>query len=288
MNHTRPVGEEHDRVTPLERLLFDCLRARDHTATLEQLKTLSDQEWTSLIDLADEQMVGPTLRHHLLSPVFTPALPDQIRQLAGTSLRRTAIANMRIHSDFRRVVLALHERGIPVIALKGLHLLSLVYGDLALRATGDVDLLVPAKDLISAGAVVEELGYAPLTAYHARSRALPYSWHHLPRFLKGGAPPVEIHWHIVSPDSTLSVDVRDLWDRAVPARIAGVEVLVFSPEDLLLHLCVHATYQHLCEFSARPSCDLAETIRRSHGIDRSAMRTSAAHSRVSEARSAGE
>ena len=260
--HARPVGEEGDRFTPLERLLFDCLRARDHAATLERLKGLSDPEWTSLIDLADEQMVGPTLRHHLLSPVFTPALPYQIRQLAGASQRRTAMANMRIHSDFRRVVLALQARAIPVIALKGLHLISLVYGDLALRTTGDIDLLVPARDLTSAGVVVEELGYAPLTAYHVSRRALPYCEHHLPRFIKRGETPVEIHWHITGPDSTLSIDVENVWDRAVPARIAGVDALVFSPEDLLLHLCVHATYSHLCEVSTRPWCDLAQTIRR--------------------------
>jgi len=262
--HARPAGEEDESLTPLERVLFDCLRARDHAATLERLKTLSDQEWGSLIDLADEQMVGPTLRHRLLSPVFTLALPDEIRQITGASQRRTAMANMRIHSDFRRVVLALHERAIPVIALKGLHLISLVYGDLALRTTGDIDLLVPAKDLSSAGVVVEELGYAPLAAYHVSSRALPYCDPHLPRFMKPGATPAEIHWHIVGPDSTLPIDVKEVWDRAVPARIAGVDVLVFSPEDLLLHVCFHATYQHLCEFSARPWCDLAEIIRR-HG-----------------------
>lgn len=204
-------------------------------------------------------MVGPTLRHRLLSPGFRSTLPFQIGQTASASQRHTAMANMGIHSDFRRVVLALHERAIPVIALKGLHLLSLVYGDLALRATGDIDLLVPAKDLIGAGAVLAKLGYAPLTAYHISG---PYPFQHLPRFMKDGATPVEIHWHIVSRDSALLIDIKEVWDRAVQARIAGVDVLVFSPEDLLLHLCVHATYSHLCEFSARPWCDLAETIRR--------------------------
>jgi hypothetical protein len=65
--------------------------------------------------------------------------------------------------------------------------------------------------------------------------------------------------------STPWTDIRELWDRATPARIAGVDVQVLSPEDLLLHLCIHATYAHMCEFSARPLCDIAETIRQLHG-----------------------
>ena len=142
--------------TAPERLLFDCLRDRDLAATRERLKALSDQEWTALLDVADEQMVGPRLRHRLLSPVFSPALPDKITLAAGAMQRRTAMVNMHIHADFRRVVLELHKRAI-VIVLKGLHLISAVYGDLALRSTGDIDLLVPARDLSSAGAAVEAL-----------------------------------------------------------------------------------------------------------------------------------
>ena len=57
------------------------------------------------------------------------------------------------------------------------------------------------------------------------------------------------------------MNVDELWESAVPARIAGVDVQVMSPEHVLLHLCIHATYTHYCEFSARPWCDLAQTIR---------------------------
>lgn len=144
--------------TPLERLLFDCLRVRDQKATLGQLKALSDTEWTSLLELAAERMVAPMLWHRLLSPGLKPALPDRITRTLKAEQRRAATANMRIHLDFREVVLALHGCGIPVIALKGLHLVSLVYGDLALRATSDIDLLVPIEDLVSAGSVLTDLG----------------------------------------------------------------------------------------------------------------------------------
>jgi hypothetical protein len=221
----------------------------------------------SLIELADELMVGPMLRRRLLLPALEHHLPAQVRLAITAEHRRTAIVNMRLHADFRAVILALQRGGIPAIALKGLHLATLVYGDLALRPTGDIDLLVRAADLAEAGAVVQGLGYIPRGPYRVSDDGVPYSWPHLPRFVKAGATAVEIHWHLMNPTWTGSpvwMDVNELWDRAVPARIAGLDAQVLATEDLLLHLCIHATYAHMCEFSARPWCDIAETIRQSH------------------------
>jgi hypothetical protein len=266
----REASKDREVVTTaeLEALLFDCLRATDQGATQEALTTLSIHEWTSLIDVADQLMVGPMLRRRLLSPSFERHLPAQVKLTIAAELRRTAMASIRLHADFRQVIEALRRSGIPAIALKGLHLATLVYGDLAVRPAGDIDLLVPAKDLARAGAVLQNMGYKPSSPFRVSHDGVPYSWHHLPRFAKAGARDVEIHWHIMDPAGTGSsiwTDINELWDRAVRARIAGVDAQVLSPEDLLLHLCIHATYGHMCEFSARPWCDVAETIRQYHG-----------------------
>jgi hypothetical protein len=42
----------------------------------------------------------------------------------------------------------------------------------------------------------------------------------------------------------LSSTSRACGHAAVPARIAGVETWVLAPEDMLLHLCLHACGQH--------------------------------------------
>jgi len=51
-------------------------------------------------------------------------------------------------------------------------------------------------------------------------------------------------------------------ERAVPVHVAGCDALTLSPEDLLLHLCVHTSYQHQFAFGLLPFCDIAETIAR--------------------------
>lgn len=56
------------------------------------------------------------------------------------------------------------------------------------------------------------------------------------------------------------MEIDELWARAVTARVAGIDALVLTPEDLVLHLCIHLT-NHLYAFCARACGDLAETIR---------------------------
>jgi hypothetical protein len=83
--------------------------------------------------------------------------------------------------------------------------------------------------------------------------------HHIPPFVRHGLSTIEVHWHITPPPS--AVPVEELWQRAVPARIAGVDTHVFAAEDLVLHLAVHATYNSRCVVSVRACCDLAEVAR---------------------------
>lgn len=69
---------------------------------------------------------------------------------------------------------------------------------------------------------------------------------------------MELHWRLAADDLPPR---QDLWQRAVPLRIAGVDTLGLCPEDLLLHLCVHACYAHRFAIGLRPICDIAETVR---------------------------
>jgi hypothetical protein len=56
------------------------------------------------------------------------------------------------------------------------------------------------------------------------------------------------------------IDIDGQWERSRQAIIAGVEVSVLCPEDLLLYLCLHMS-MHLFELGLKPLYDIVETIR---------------------------
>jgi len=128
----------------------------------------------------------------------------------------------------------------------------------------DVDIMVPQDKLQIAKDVLVSLGYLPLKPSSVEDDVS--FKHHLTRLVKPNVPSIELHWNITMPRKHYTIDAVELWERAVPVQIAGANVLALSPEDLLLHLCLHTSYQHQFAFGLRPSCDIAETIARSSSM----------------------
>jgi hypothetical protein len=122
----------------------------------------------------------------------------------------------------------------------------------------DIDILARPENLERIAAVLIDMDYVPMQPISADITI--NAEHHLPRMIKPGHAGFEIHWNLTKPREYYSIASEGLWERAVPVHIAGCDALALSPEDLLLHLCLHTSYQHQFAFGLRPSCDIAETI----------------------------
>ncbi|MBM3313588.1 nucleotidyltransferase family protein [candidate division WOR-3 bacterium] len=213
----------------------------------------------------------PYPNFHLRFPVLRFPIGTRLTQSGGSTdvpadvlerMRRTyvasAVRNMELHGHLRKVLRRLRDSGVNVIVLKGAYLGEAVYGDYALRPMADVDLMVPRAELSRASVLLLDKGsvhggpaYSELPARGKR-----------PGPFAGSG--IDIHWTLDIPGGRSRLDVGGLWSRAVPVSIAGVEVLTLCPEDLLLHLCLHAAFRHGLGDGLRPICDVAETAQRFH------------------------
>ena len=95
--------------------------------------------------------VAPLLHERLRATGRLPELPAETREILGAARRLTAFENLRHYAELRRIAKALNGRGIPLIALKGLHLAELVYVEPSLRPMSDMDILVPRMAVGAAG-----------------------------------------------------------------------------------------------------------------------------------------
>jgi hypothetical protein len=150
---------------------------------------------------------------------------------------------------------------IPVIVLKGAYLAKEIYPKVGLREMVDIDLLVPNDKVEQAAKLLEILDYQS-TRNHDVSLEIEQEFsHQLPPFRKSFTLPViEIHWTTCNPDETYRFDLTEFWQRAIPTDFFGETALALAPEDLILHLCHHASYHHLFNVGVRPLCDLARII----------------------------
>lgn len=248
------------------KLLLDCLHCReiDETRTAE-LNSLNATDWESIVQLAVIQSVAPLFYHRLKTVYPKINIPANLKQNLQKSYLASVIRNVQLYNELSEVLKALRNENIPVIVLKGAHLAETIYGNTALRPMCDVDILIKKTDLLKAEKKLLEMGYSSSREDDIEVACTKH--HHLPPLVKQGSAPVEIHWTIKQLTSPFTIDLDELWERARPTTIAGVEVLALSPEYLLLHLCLHSTYNDFFEQGLRSLCDILETIRHYQAID---------------------
>ncbi|MBM3166611.1 MAG: nucleotidyltransferase family protein [Chloroflexi bacterium] len=247
-----------DQRTAGELLLY-CLGMGTDETRAARLEQLSTSDWDDLIQQSARHGATPLLYRRFTTNSTNTHIPTTVMQRLREIYLYSAKENIRLYHELAKVLKTLQNDGIPVIALKGACLAEVVYGNIALRPMGDVDLLVRRTDLSRVEEKLLEMGYG--SPEHPSIEEQCEKAQHLVGFTKPEAILIEIHWTIETPTSPFKVDVDGLWKRARPATIAGVKVLVLSPEDLILHLCLHGSLHHKFRFGLKPFCDIAETIR---------------------------
>jgi hypothetical protein len=240
------------RPTSVE-LLLRCLSVGQQP-TDDRRPTTAD--WNEVVALANRHGLTPLLYVRLKQADAQTRVPADVWERMRRVYKASAVRSMCFQRDVRPALQRLRGAGIRVIALKGAFLAEAVYDDPALRPMVDVDLMVPKADLPRAYAALLDLGR---TRRQPQAEASSAEDNH--RGLTVGAG-IDLRWTIDTPGGRSRLDTTGLWERARPATIAGVEVLALSPEDLLLHICLHASHRHGLGDGLRPLCDVAETIRR--------------------------
>jgi len=222
---------------------------------------VTEADWERLTALAIQHHVEPVLYAWLKERTILPpqSVVEQLREIYLASAAR----NMGLFHELGKILHAFQAAGIPVIPLKGACLAERVYGDIALRPMADIDLLVRPGDLVQSVSMLRALGYdsdQPFDPIAAKT-----GFQDMPPLSKPGSFPVEVHWTLVTPlcNANLHEDeLEKLWSRATPGTIAGVEALLLSPTDLLLHLCMHMSVHHRFNgISLRNIIDVAEVCR---------------------------
>ena len=236
------------------RALLACLRVAPTESDRRAIEALDDEGWQRLVAEARRQRVTGMVQHRLQARGFAGRAPAAIAAALDEAARHAAKATLILHRELALVLARAASANVSVLALKGAHLASTVYGNLALREMSDLDLLVPTGQLDAAAALVQALGYTPYKSLDVDTDRQVAQ--HLTTFVKRGAGAIEIHWTITEPGHAHSIDPAELWDRAVPMTLVGQRAKALSPADAILHLCAHTSYNHLFGCGLRSLCDI--------------------------------
>jgi hypothetical protein len=239
-----------------DELLLSFLRMDPGGAGVAGTGELSSEDWEDLLRTAARHGVSPLLFHRLTTSHRGTPIPAEVIRKLRISYLQSAARNMHLYHELGKVLGRLRQDGIPVIALKGAHLAVVVYGNIALRPMSDVDLLLRKEDLERVEKILLEMGYLPA----ACNREIASDNYDFGYSSPAKGLSVEVHWTFLPSTTRFHIDMDGQWERSRPAIIAGVQVSVLCPEDLLLHLCLHAS-KHSFDMGLKPFCDISATIR---------------------------
>jgi hypothetical protein len=247
--------------TKIDELLLSCLRESPGKTGDGRVEPLSEADWEKLLQQSDRHKITPLLYHRLRT--FQPDIsipPDITGKLRQAYLDNSA-RNLRLYNNLSRVLKILRCDRIPVIVLKGAHLAEFVYGNRALRFMGDLDLLVQKDDLMRVDALLLEMGCTPTV----HNRVVGKDNNEFVYVMPKRDVSLEIHWSILSSMFPFIIDTDGQWERSRLVLIAGVDAAVLCPEDLLLHLCLHAGCTHGFEPGLKLFCDIGEILQHNGG-----------------------
>ncbi len=216
-------------------------------------------DWDHLWRLGHVHEVLPLLVTSISGLGGAVRMPEAWAADAQRRRSATLLQNRSLLAELLATLDAMQAVGVEAIPVKGLVLTEMLYGNLALRPAGDIDVLVRAEDLPAAREALRALGFAQEAVPAYEERHHPF---HDPPYYKPGQfrqTALELHHGLAAPRQ-FRMDAASLWERSVTTELFGRRLRVLGSEDTLLHLAVHRARAPL---RLRWLVDIAELVRRS-------------------------
>lgn len=240
------------------KLLLYCAQTKIPEYTLNEVKNLVTLplNWEGVLKSAHWHGIASLLYQNLK---WSPGIPQEVIDQLKIAYYENMARNMYLYAELRRILERFSEKGLDVIVLKGAALAEIVYGDIGLRQMGDIDLLIRKEELAYAEEIMSSLNYSIQMDSKSQELYRQNHFHLSPYVHRDKSIIVEIHHHIIN--RLFHINIDKWWERARETEIANCKALTPSPEDMLLHLCLHLFNHGYNKSLLRGICDISETLR---------------------------
>lgn len=229
--------------------LLEALSCRAADLAYAQLPQSKD-DWSKLREVARQHRLEPALHDFALSRGEPGEIPGALRRQWSEAFRTATVRSLRNRERLIRINEILCGADIPYAALKGSWLAYHAYPHPALRPMRDLDILVPAERAIETFEALLSAGFERMPRYDTPLEFAVTAQKHLPPiYCPAMDVVVEVHTCIFMPrsgpqDLPAQMQTDRLLERRACYPIGDIQIPFLSPTDALLHLIIHAAYDH--------------------------------------------
>lgn len=226
------------RVKHCEALLYLLSRVNPDNIALEKAQSfIPGLNWRIFTLLTAQHGVSCLVYKNLLKLTSIPQ--DELTRFEGI-YHNCLGSNILLASEVDRLIDLLTSRGTEVIPLKGAVTAELIFADIGLYPSGDIDILVPMKDIGMVKDILEADGY------HLNDRGFDehrdfYFQERYHISLSGSRFTVEPHWNLFMRYFTAPPEFW--WEESVTVSLGERRYSFLSPEKNILYTSFRNFYK---------------------------------------------
>ncbi|MEM4997246.1 nucleotidyltransferase family protein [Priestia sp. SB1] len=199
---------------------------------------LKDIDWRIFLQLVEHHRCYPLI-YKKLKGFDGRLIPPYVMQTLNREYKKNTIKMLQLSGEMEQVDKVFNQNNIPLLFLKGPALAYELFGDISLRMSKDLDILVLEKDIEKTEKILLNLGYEkeeiPVVFNEIKLRR-----HHIAYYHPQKRVQIEMHWRLHH-RSIEGANFEELWHRKRESLLTNHPLPFMGREDLLLYLISHGS-----------------------------------------------
>lgn len=220
------------------KLQFEIMK-RENSEDLQEIDKdwFTNIDWNKFLELAMHHRTY-SLIYSKITEVEEKLIPTRVIQALRQYFKINTFQMLHLSGEMEQLTKLLSDNGIRSLFLKGPVLAADLYGDISLRTSSDLDVLIPIKDLDKVEELLLKLGYEKDDYILTVLNDWKWRHHHLTYFHPQKKIKLEIHWRL-NPGPAKEPHFNELWGRKRKSSLTSYPVYYLGREDLFLFLVSH-------------------------------------------------
>ncbi|NRD76977.1 nucleotidyltransferase family protein [Bacillus sp. BRMEA1] len=223
-------------------------------------RDLTGLDWDLFLKLAMHHRVYPLLYAKVKN---LDGIPLEVLQTLKNKTKENTLQMLKLSAEIGQIGKVFENNQIPLLFIKGPVLAAELYGDISLRTSKDLDLLISSADMEKAEKLLQKLGYVKET-FPSILNEWKWRRQHIVFIHPQKHVIVEVHWKLEFPSGQVP-SFQQLWERKRVSLVSNIPVYYLGEADLFIYLITHGTRHGW--FRLRWLLDVHQMIKRGLNIE---------------------